>query len=136
VLCPVQDGELPRRAALAAEVRRLFAVHRGTYGSPRTTADLQELGWKVGENTVGTLLREQGLAARARRRPKSTTRPGKGRWRAPDLVKRDFPAQKINTIWYGGGIEIKTGQGYLARSRTWPTGGRASHIANALISRP
>lgn len=29
-----------RRAALAAEVARLFAAHRGIYGSPRITADL------------------------------------------------------------------------------------------------
>src|SRR5207302_3936779 len=38
---------------------------------------------------------------------------GKGRWRAADLVKRDFPAQKINTKWYGDGTEIKTGEGKL-----------------------
>jgi hypothetical protein len=39
----LEDDELPRRAALAAEVRRLFAVHRGTYGSPpllAATADV------------------------------------------------------------------------------------------------
>ena len=102
-----------RRAALAAEVRRLFAAHRGTYGSPRITADLREAGWRVSENTVAALMREQGLAARRKKKRKATTRPGKGRWRAPDLVKRDFPAQKINTRWYGDGTEIKTGQGKL-----------------------
>ena len=26
-----------------------------------------------------------------------------GQWRAPDLVKRDFPAAKINQKWYGDG---------------------------------
>jgi len=35
---------------------------------------------------------EQHPAARAKKERKSTTRPGKGRWRAPDLAKRDFPA--------------------------------------------
>ena len=112
-----KDGTLTARAArreqLAAEVRRLFAAHRGTYGSPRITADLREAGWKVSENTVAALMAEQGLAARRKKRRKGTTRPGKGRWRAPDLVKRDFPAQKINTKWYGDGTEIKTGQGKL-----------------------
>jgi putative transposase len=105
-----------RQAALAAEVRRLFKAHRGTYGSPRITADLREAGWRVSENTVAAVMREQGLAARRKRRRRGTTRPGKGRWRAPDLVKRDFPAQKINTKWYGDGTEIKTGEGkvYLA----------------------
>jgi hypothetical protein len=98
---------------LAAEVRRLFKAHRGTYGSPRITADLREAGWTVSKNTVAALMREQGLAARRKKRRRATTRPGKGRWRAPDLVKRDFPAQAINTRWYGDGTEIPTGQGKL-----------------------
>ena len=102
-----------RREALAAEVRRLFTAHRGTYGSPRITADLREAGWKVSENTVAAVMREQGLAARRKKKRRSTTRPGKGRWRAPDLVKRDFPAQQINRKWYGDGTEIPTGQGKL-----------------------
>jgi transposase InsO family protein len=112
-----KNGELApreaRRQALAAEVRRLFRVHRGTYGSPRITADLREAGWKVSENTVAEVMRELGLAARRKKKRRSTTRPGKGRWRAPDLVKRDFPAQKINTKWYGDGTEIKTAEGKL-----------------------
>jgi putative transposase len=112
-----KNGELPpreaRRQALAAEVRRLFTAHRGTYGSPRITADLREAGWKVSENTVAAVMAEQGLAARRKKKRRSTTRPGKGRWRAPDLVKRDFPANKINTKWYGDGTEIKTAEGKL-----------------------
>jgi putative transposase len=110
-------GQLTPRAArrqlLAAEIRRLFTAHRGTYGSPRITADLCEAGWQVSENTVAAIMREQGLAPRRTKKRRATTRPGRGRWRAPDLVKRDFPAQKINTKWYGDGTEIKTSQGKL-----------------------
>src|SRR6202012_718000 len=102
-----------RRQALTAEIVRLFTVHRGTYGSPRITADLRDLGWKVSENTVAVIMRELGLAARRKKKRRSTTRPGKGRWRAPDLVKRKFPAARINTKWYGDGTEVKTGEGKL-----------------------
>jgi transposase-like protein len=102
-----------RRAALAAEVRRLFRAHRGTYGSPRITADLRAAGWRVSQNTVAAVMREQGLAARRTKKRRSTTRPGKGRWRAPDLVKRDFPAARINQKWSGDGTEIGTGEGKL-----------------------
>jgi putative transposase len=112
-----KDGTLTaraaRREALAAEVRRLFTAHRGTYGSPRITADLRAAGWKVSENTVAAIMREQGLAARRKKKRRSTTRPEKGRWRAPDLVKRDFPAKQVNRKWYGDGTEIKTGEGKL-----------------------
>jgi len=102
-----------RREALAAEVRRLFKAHRGTYGSPRITADLRQAGWQVSTNTVAAIMREQGLAARRKKKRRSTTRPGKGHWRAPDLVKRDFPAKQVNRKWYGDGTEIPTGQGKL-----------------------
>jgi transposase InsO family protein len=110
-------GTLPlraaRRARLAAEVRRLFDSHGGKRGSPMITADLRDAGWRVSENTVAALMREQNLAARPRRRRRSTTRPGRGRWRAPDLVKRQFPAGKINQKWYGDGTEIPTDRGKL-----------------------
>ena len=115
-------GKLPpraeRRERLKAEVRRLFEVHGGKRGSPVITADLKDAGWKVSKNTVAAVMREQGLAARRKKKRRSTTRPGKGRWRAPDLVKRDFPAQKINTKWYGDGTEIGTGEGKLYLSVT------------------
>jgi transposase InsO family protein len=67
----------------------------------------------VSENTVAGLMRAQGLAARRKRRRRSTTRPGKGRWRAPDLVRRDFPAAQVNRKWFGDGTEIATGEGKL-----------------------
>ena len=113
-----KDGELPPRAArrqrLKAEVARLFAAREGKDGAPRITAALGDAGWRVSENTVAGLMREQGLAARpGRKGRKHTTRQGKGRWRAPDLVKRDFPAAGINRKWYGDGTEIPTGEGKL-----------------------
>src|SRR5689334_19950919 len=89
-----EDGQLPARAArrerLKAEIARRFSEREGKDGSPRITAALREAGWRVSENTVAGLMREQGLAARRRKRRKSSTRPGKGRWRAPDQVKRKF----------------------------------------------
>ena len=92
---------------------RLFGLHEGKYGSPRITADLREAGWTVSENTVAAVMAEQGLAARRKKKRRSSTRPGKGRWHAADLVKRDFPAGRINQKWYGDGTEIKTDQGKL-----------------------
>jgi len=88
-------------------------VHRGTYGSPRITADLRAAGWRLSENTVAQLMRELGLAARRHRRRKQTTRQGRGRWRAPDLVGRDFGTDRLNHKWYGDGTEIGTEEGKL-----------------------
>ena len=74
------------------EIRRLFAAHRGRYGSPRITADLREEGWRVSENTVAPIMAEQGLVARpagaaeltrARPGPVAGTGPGRAGLRAP-----------------------------------------------------
>jgi transposase InsO family protein len=102
-----------RRAQLKVEVARLFAAHRGTYGSPRITADLRAAGWRVSQNTVAALMRELGLAARRRRKRRQTTRQDRGRWRAPDLIKRDFGTSRLNHKWYGDGTEIATDEGKL-----------------------
>jgi putative transposase len=71
------------------------------------------MGWRVSQNTIAVIMAEQGLRARAKRRRRGTTRPGKGRWRAPDLVNRDFTARRVNQRWFGDGTEIDTAEGKL-----------------------
>jgi putative transposase len=102
-----------RRERLKAEIARLFAQRQGKDGSPRITAALRDAGWTVSENTVAALMREMGLAARRVRKRRATTRQGKGRWRAPDLIGRQFPAGELNRKWYGDGTEIVTDEGKL-----------------------
>jgi transposase InsO family protein len=115
--CKWKDRALPPRAArrerLKTEIARLFAGRQGKDGSPRITAALRAAGWRVSANTVAALMRELGLAARRKNRRKGATRPGRGRWRAPDLVKRSFAAEQINRRWYGDGTEIPTREGKL-----------------------
>jgi putative transposase len=113
-----------RREQLAIAIRQLFAAHHGRYGSPRISDDLREAGWRVSEKTVAKIMREQRLAARPKKRRKRTTRPGKGRWRAPDLVGQDFPATKVNQKWYGDGTEIATDEGKLHLASVLDMGSR------------
>src|SRR6476646_11775506 len=69
-------------------------------------------------------MREQHLVARAKKRRKHTTRQGKGRWRAPDLIGRDFPAATVNRKWYGDGTEIVTDEGKLHLASVLDMGSR------------
>jgi len=106
-----------RRAALSSLVANLFGKHHGSYGSPRITADLRELGWRVSENTVAAVMAEQHLVARPKHTRRSTTRPDKSARKAPDAVGRDFRAPaRPDVTWCGDLIEIGTGEGvfYLA----------------------
>src|SRR5512144_1946990 len=56
---------------------------------------------------------DQHLVARPKRRRRATTRPGRRRWRAPDLVGRDFAAAGLNQRWFADGTEIDTDEGKL-----------------------
>ncbi len=106
-----------RRRALAAMIAYLFRKHHGSYGSPRITADLRELGWSVSKNTVATLMAEQGLVARRKRRRRSLTKRDRSARKAPDLLGRDFrPPERPNTRWCGDLTEIPNDEGrfYLA----------------------
>jgi len=106
-----------RRAALSSLVANLFGQHHGSYGSPRITADLRELGWRVSENTVAAVMAEQHLVARPKHTRRSTTRPDKSTRKAPDAVGRDFRAPaRPDVTWCGDLTEIGTGEGvfYLA----------------------
>jgi transposase InsO family protein len=112
-----RDGDASRRRArraqLSVEIGRVFAAHRGRYGSPRITAELRAGGWRVSPNTVAKIMAEQRLVARRTRRRRGGTRPGTGRWRAPDLIGRRFAAAQVNRKWYGDGTEIVTDEGKL-----------------------
>ncbi|GAA3786506.1 hypothetical protein GCM10022226_00760 [Sphaerisporangium flaviroseum] len=79
-----------RRAALDEEIKRLFEVSGGTYGSPRITQDLHAAGWKVSQNTVAARMVELGLAGRPPKTRRSLTRQGR-RKAAPDLVGASSP---------------------------------------------
>jgi putative transposase len=103
-----------RRRALARLVRCVFAAHRGTYGSPRITAELRALGWRVSKNTVAALMAEQHLVARPRRRRRALTKRSACARKAPDLLKRDFaPPPTPNVRWVGDLTDIPNDEGAL-----------------------
>jgi transposase InsO family protein len=98
-----------RRAEIDAAVADAFKAARGLHGSPRLHADLREAGWLVSEKTVADSMRRQGLVARRIRRRNGLTRQDKTAPKFPDLLRRDFTADRPNAKWVGDMTEIPTG---------------------------
>ena len=98
-----------RRATVDAAVAAAFKAARGLHGSPRLHADLREAGWQVSEKTVADSMRRQGLVARRIKRRNGLTRQDKTKPAFPDLLKRDFTADRPNARWVGDMTEIPTG---------------------------
>ena len=102
-----------RRAALDAEVLKMFKASKRTYGSPRIHVDLLEAGWTVSVNTVADSMRRQGLQGRKPRHSKGLTKQDRKAPKFPDLLERDFTAPAPNLKWCGDITEIPTDEGKL-----------------------
>lgn len=98
-----------RRDTIDQAVRVMFTKKRGLHGSPRLHADLRDDGWEVSEKTVADSMRRQGLIARRIKRRNGLTRQDKTAPKFPDLVKRNFTAERPNAKWVGDMTEIPTG---------------------------
>ena len=84
---------------LQERMKAIHAKSRGTYGAPRIHAELRADGLCVGRKRVARLMRQAHLAGISRRRRKGLTRRNAKARPAPDLVKRNFTAQRPNQLW-------------------------------------
>jgi len=85
-------------AVLQQQIETIYGNSRASYGAPRIHAELRDQGIHVGRKRVARLMRQAGLSGICRRRNGTTKRNPKA-CPAPDLVKRDFSAQKPDQLW-------------------------------------
>jgi putative transposase len=105
-----------RRAELVERIRAAHAASRGLYGSPRVTEELNASGIPVSENTVARLMSRHAIrskVARPRFRPPRTTDSNHPDPVAPNLLDRDFAADRPNRKWATDITYIPTDEGTL-----------------------
>lgn len=87
-------------AALLERIRTIHAESDGTYGRARIHAELHDQGMQVSSKRVARLMRLAGLRGVSRRRGVVvTTRRDHRQGKAPDLVKRQFVAERPDQLW-------------------------------------
>jgi putative transposase len=98
---------------LLAHIREQHKLSLHSYGRPRMTEELQELGIDVGHRRVGRLMRQNGIEAVRTRKYKVTTDSNHSFAIAPNLLDRDFSATAPNQKWAGDITYIWTSEGWL-----------------------
>ena len=83
------------------------------YGSPRMHRDLVDEGLSIGRRRTARLMRENGLAARQKRRFKRTTDSTHAWPVAPNLLDQDFAAEAPDQKWSADISYIWTAEGWL-----------------------
>ncbi len=99
-------------AVLITRIRTAHDASRGTYGAPRVHAELAAQGIRIGRKRVARLMAQAGLAGVSRRKFVTTTIRGDSR-QAPDLVGRNFTAERPNLLWVADITYIPTWAGFL-----------------------
>ena len=75
------------------------AAGRPLYGRRKLTKAARKAGLDVGRDQVARLMGLEGLRGATRAVKRFTTRPDPEAVRAPDLVKRDFTADRPDALW-------------------------------------
>ena len=102
-----------RDMVVLAHIREQFRLSLGSYGRPRMTEELKELGLQVGHRRVGRLMRDNGITVKRNRKFKATTDSNHSFNIAPNLLNRDFSAAGPNQKWAGDISYVWTREGWL-----------------------
>jgi transposase InsO family protein len=90
----VEDERLLQR------IGEVHAANDYAYGYRRTWKALLRAGENVGRDRVKRLMRREGIqGAKRRGKPWRTTTPDPAATRSPDLVNRDFTADRPDQLW-------------------------------------
>ncbi len=98
---------------LLAHIRDQFRLSLGSYGRPRMTEELKELGFDIGHRRVGRLMQENGIEVKRNKKFKATTDSNHSLNIAPNLLSRDFAADRPNQKWAGDISYVWTREGWL-----------------------
>jgi transposase InsO family protein len=99
---------------LLARIREIHKENYFAYGYRRIWIALRRAGVQVGRGHVARLMREAGIqGAKRRGRPWGTTKADPEGARRPDLVDRDFTAQRPNELWVADFTYLRTWAGMV-----------------------
>lgn len=108
-----QSQRAKQDVALLEQIRAVHAQSRQTYGRPRVYHELREQGAGCGRHRIARLMRENALSARLPKRVAVTTDSGHALPVAPNVLNRQFGAERANTKWAGDITYVWTGEGWL-----------------------
>ena len=96
-----------------AHIKEQSRLSLGSYGRPRMTEELKEIGLNIGHRRVGRLMRQNGISVVRTRKHKVTTDSNHKFNIAPNLLDRDFTADHPNQKWAGDISYVWTREGWL-----------------------
>jgi putative transposase len=88
-----------RDAELGPQLLELWQHNFSVYGRRKLTKAARRAGLDIGRDQVARLMTQLGIRGASRAKKRFTTKSDPSHTRAPDLVKRDFTAQRPDALW-------------------------------------
>ncbi|KWR77370.1 transposase [Cupriavidus sp. IDO] len=102
-----------RDELLRPEVKRVWQANMQVYGADKVWKQLNRESITVARCTVERLMKQQSLRGVIRGKRIRTTIPDARAARPPDLVNRQFRAERPNQLWVSDFTYVSTWQGWL-----------------------
>lgn len=112
-LRPKEGKRKAFRKVLTHKITCCFKESRNTYGSPRITSSLNDLGIKVSQVTVAKIMKENNLRSIVKKKYKNTTNSKHSLEVNKNLLKREFKVDGPSKAWVSDITYIRTNSGWL-----------------------
>jgi putative transposase len=107
-------GERERQnRVLDVPLKSVFLEHKGRYGAPRVTIELNKIAIPCGKQRVANRMRVLNLRAKAKKKFRVTTDSQHSHPVFENILDRNFSATAINQKWAGDITYIATQEGWL-----------------------
>jgi putative transposase len=98
---------------LISEIRRIHALSRASYGSPRITAELHKLGYKVSRPRVARLMKQNYIKSVHAKKFKVTTNSKHKYPIMENWLARNFVVPEKARVWVSDITYVRTRKGWL-----------------------
>ena len=109
---PVSEREMANQK-LVIKIKEVHTQSDRSYGAPRVYKALRAQGYRCNHKRVERLMRLNDIRAKQSKRYKVTTRSNHSHSVAPNLLARNFKAERPNEKWVSDITYILTAEGWL-----------------------
>lgn len=102
-----------KKEELKQRILTIYFDSKQRYGSPRITAELNNLGFKISRITVSKYMRELGIRSKLSKKFKITTDSKHNYLVVENILDRDFESTKPAQKWVSDITYIRTIEGFL-----------------------
>jgi putative transposase len=108
-----ESGRSIKNKELLLKIKEIHEKSKKIYGSPRIAVELRKDGVKYGQKRVARLMKENGIAARMKKKFKVSHKTAQEEEVEKNILDRNFKPEKPNKVWVSDITYIATRYGWL-----------------------